>query len=140
MATGLIPMSDRRPGLSKSKLMAFAQCPKRLFHQTYHPEEGEVSDQTETAFETGHQVGDLAIELYGGGESRFVSNDDGLEIALEQTREYMAKEPRVPLFEATFEFDGVLVRVVRVFSGHLVVDRRVGGRWQRPAVTPLNPP
>ena len=104
-------MSNRSTGLSKSKLMSFAQCPKRLFLETYHPELGEVSVLTQTAFDTGHQVGELAIELYGGSEGRFVSNDEGLEVALEQTREYMANEPRVPLFEATFEFDGVLVRV-----------------------------
>ncbi|MCY0854028.1 hypothetical protein [Cupriavidus sp. D39] len=50
--------------LSKSKLMAFRQCPKRLWLEIHRPELREDSATTEASFQVGHQVGEIAQRLY----------------------------------------------------------------------------
>lgn len=96
----------RRYGLSKSKLTAFEQCPRRLWLQTHRPEQATFDDGAEARFAAGNAVGELARTLVPGG----VLVDDGdLGAALSTTRRLLADAPR-PLFEATFEHDGVLVR------------------------------
>ena len=51
--------------LSKSKYCAFTQCPKRLWLQTYHPELSEDNAALDARMETGNEVGDLAMGLFG---------------------------------------------------------------------------
>ena len=50
--------------LSKSKLIAFRQCPKRLWLEVHHPELRADSSATQAVFAAGHQVGELAQKLY----------------------------------------------------------------------------
>ena len=50
--------------LSKSKLLAFRQCPKRLWLEVHQPELRADSGPTLASFATGHQVGDIARQLY----------------------------------------------------------------------------
>jgi hypothetical protein len=50
--------------LSKSKILAFRQCAKRLWLEIHHPELREDSADTEARFEVGHQVGDIARRLF----------------------------------------------------------------------------
>lgn len=50
--------------LSKSKLLAFRQCPKRLWLEVHRPELREDSSATEASFTVGHQVGDIARQVY----------------------------------------------------------------------------
>lgn len=52
------------PTLSKSKIIAFRQCPKRLWLEVHRPELREDSAATQARFQVGYQVGDLAIKLY----------------------------------------------------------------------------
>jgi hypothetical protein len=47
--------------LSKSKILAFRQCAKRLWLEIHHPELREESTETEARFEVGHQIGDIAL-------------------------------------------------------------------------------
>lgn len=56
-------------------------------------------------FSVGDQVGDIARKLHPGG----LLMDDDLKTALEQTRVALTQPPR-PLFEATFQHGGTLVR------------------------------
>ena len=46
--------------LSKSKLLAFRQCPKRLWLDVHQPELRADSGPAVASFATGHQVGDIA--------------------------------------------------------------------------------
>ena len=46
--------------LSKSKLLAFRQCPKRLWLEVHRPDLREDSSATQASFTVGHQVGDIA--------------------------------------------------------------------------------
>lgn len=98
----------RRFGLSKSKLTAFEQCPRRLWLQTHAPERAEVDATQQARMATGQTVGDIACALCPGGV--MVDADQGLGAALETTRRLIADGHPGPIFEATFEHDGVLVR------------------------------
>jgi hypothetical protein len=98
--------------LSKSKLLSFAQCPKRMWLETYSPElEEEPSAASQALLETGERVGAIARTLYGRGAGHLVSFDRGLRAAIEQTRALIAAGGTEPIFEATFDHDGVSVRV-----------------------------
>ena len=57
------PMTIR---LSKSRIMSSLQCLKRVHLEVNRRDLAHFSKATEAAFELGHQVGDIAIELYGG--------------------------------------------------------------------------
>lgn len=50
--------------LSKSKILAFRQCPKRLWLEVKNPELLQVSAATNAKFNVGFKVGDIAQSLY----------------------------------------------------------------------------
>ncbi len=94
---------------SKSKLMAFRQCPKRLWLEIHRPELREDSSATEARFKTGHQVGDIAQTLYdpnGSGNIIDVSAE-GFDGAFARTAELL-KSSKQPVFEAGFKAEGAL--------------------------------
>jgi hypothetical protein len=98
----------RRFGLSKSKLTTFEQCPRRLWQQTHAPERGEVDEEQQARMAVGHTVGDIACGLFPDGV--MVDADEGLNVSVETTRHLIEEGHPGPIFEATFEHDGVLIR------------------------------
>ena len=98
-----------RPYLSKSRLISAWQCAKKLHLEKHHPELGEVSDQTESLFATGHQVGAIAQQLYGTAES--VEVEFNFKTMEAETRRLIRGGADFPIFEATFRHENVLVRV-----------------------------
>ena len=96
-------------GLSKSKIASFEQCPKRLWLQVHRPEEAVISAETQRAFAVGHEVGELACAQCQDGI--LIEAKPDLAAAVRLTAELIKLDPPRPLFEATFEFGGVLVRV-----------------------------
>jgi hypothetical protein len=92
--------------------MASLQCSKRVHLEVHRPELAEYSAATESAFATGHEVGDIAIRLLGGDNGIYVEYHAGgsLGPALRRTAELMSSLLRQPIYEATLEHDGVLVR------------------------------
>ena len=58
-----------QPVLSKSKLLSAHQCLKMLHLEWHHPKLAEVSEDTEAAYRTGHEVGAIAKEIYGTADS-----------------------------------------------------------------------
>ncbi len=95
--------------LSKSKLMAWRQCPKRLWLEVHRPALREDSAMARAAFEAGHAVGAVARRLYdpqGRGRTVDVSAL-GVPAALEATP-LLLHEAR-PVFEAGFAAEGSLV-------------------------------
>jgi hypothetical protein len=94
-------------GLSKSRLLAYRQCPKRLWLYVYRRELEEVSEQAAFAFGHGRNIGTVARSLQPDG---ILIETDDLAEALAATRRIMAEQPDRPIFEATFEHAGVLVR------------------------------
>lgn len=94
-------------GLSKSKLLAHRQCPRRLWLETYRPELAEVDAGTAARFTVGEGVGGIARNLHAGG---LLIEGETLRDVLALTRQALQCKPRRPLFEATLEHDKVLVR------------------------------
>ncbi|MEE8542355.1 MAG: DUF2779 domain-containing protein, partial [Gammaproteobacteria bacterium] len=101
-------MAQKKPYLSKSRLISAWQCAKKLHLEKHHPELGEVSSQTESLFATGHQVGSISQELYGTPDSVEVAFD--FKTMLAETKRLIDGGADFPIFEATFRHEGVLVR------------------------------
>ncbi len=96
-----------KTGLSKSRIIAGLQCPKRLYLETYHPELKDDSG-LESVFAIGNAFGALARDLYPGG--LLIEQDDDLQGALATTEAAMADDSIDTIFEATLSHDGVLFR------------------------------
>jgi len=97
--------------LSKSRIMSSLQCLRRVYLEINRPELARYSSRTQAAFDLGHQVGDVAVQLYGGANGAYIDYAGGsLGPALRQTRKLMSSMVRGPIFEATLQHDGVLVR------------------------------
>jgi hypothetical protein len=90
--------------------MSFLQCPKRLWLEKHRPDLAETDPQQQAVFALGHQVGDVARRLYDSGGGVLIEYEAGLTNAVQRTHEVLAQRSTAPVFEATFERDGLLVR------------------------------
>lgn len=102
------PDPQRQYRLSKSRLLSFLQCPKRLHLALHRPDLAEEDEGAARRMAAGHGVGEIARSLHPGGV--LIGHDNDLGAALAETAEKVKASPRVPLFEATFEHEGVLIR------------------------------
>jgi hypothetical protein len=110
-------------GLSKSRIAAWRQCPKRLWLQIHHPELSETSAPTERSFKIGYEVGEVAQGLFPNGV--LIEDNDNLTAAIKSTKEAVNAHPDLPIFEATFQHDGLLVRsdlLVPARNGYRMVE------------------
>lgn len=96
-------------GLSKSRLIAWRQCPKRLWLEVNRPDLKVFTPCMEQRFQVGHQVGAIAQNLEDNG--LLIEHATNLTAALQATREALAQYPNRPLFEPAFQHDGLLVRI-----------------------------
>jgi Domain of unknown function(DUF2779) len=96
--------------LSKSKIIAHRQCPKRLWLQINRPDLIEVSNATQARFDEGNRVGDIARKNHPGGI--FIDTLNKME-ALSITKK--AIENRLPIFEGAFFEDDILIRTDLLF-------------------------
>lgn len=94
--------------LSKSKMLSWLQCPRRLWLEVHRPELAEVSDTATAIMASGNLVGEEARRLHPGGI--LIDSQSNLAAAARQTAGLLSATPRKPLFEATFSHDGMLVR------------------------------
>jgi hypothetical protein len=94
--------------LSKSKLLSFRQCPKKLWLEIHHPDLAVTSAQTEASYAVGNAVGKVARQLYDPeGHGELVDVDRiGYEAAFRHSRELLASAQ--PIFEAAFSAEGVM--------------------------------
>lgn len=101
--------------LSKSKVIAFRQCPKRLWLSKHRPELALNSSASEATFAAGHVIGEIARKLYGPGELLFDDANPDLSGAITRTLE-ASKAGADTLFEAAYRADDTLVLadVVRI--------------------------
>lgn len=100
-------MTDSKP-LSKSKLIAFRQCPKRLWLEVHHPELRQDSSASKSVFRAGHQVGELARQLFDHKSSGVLIDfkNEGIQGALDRTKGLV--QECQPVFEAGFSAAGAL--------------------------------
>jgi hypothetical protein len=94
--------------LSKSKILAYRQCPRRLWLEINHPDWREDSADTQARFQAGHGVGDMARRIYDPqGRGTLIDIDaEDFEAAFSRTRALLTK--RRPIFEAGFKGGGAL--------------------------------
>lgn len=94
--------------LSKSKIIAFRQCPKRLWLELHKPELRDDS-ASEVVFQIGHQVGDIARTIYDPEGTGILIDIEALGHgqALARSAELLA-QGRAPVFEAGMSMEGAL--------------------------------
>lgn len=92
--------------LSKSKLLSYRQCPKRLWLEVKGPRLPEPDAPTQALFDGGHQVGELAQRLYDPKHKGvvFEPKRQGYEEVIADTARLVANHQ--PLFEAGFAANG----------------------------------
>ena len=95
--------------LSKSKLLAFRQCPKRLWLEVHQPELRADSGPAVARFATGHQVGDIARQLYDPQSLGALIDPqaEGFDAAFARTQ-HLLTHSHQPIFEAGFRAGGAL--------------------------------
>jgi len=94
--------------LSKSKIIAFRQCPKRLWLELHRPELRDDS-ASEMVFAIGNQVGDVARQIYDTeGNGKLIDvNENGWDAAYSETSAWLSGTA-APLFEAAIRIEGAL--------------------------------
>jgi predicted RecB family nuclease len=116
-------MSARKaPLLSKSRFLAGLQCPLRLWNECYNPSlASEITPAQQAVFDTGHEVGRLATQLYPGGiliEEDYLHHEEAVQTTLK-----VMENPNVSaIYEAGFNHDGVRIRVD-------ILERIDNGKW-----------
>lgn len=107
--------------LSKSKILLNRQCQKRLWLQVFKPGLAEIDASAEARFRDGNKVGEVARQLYPGGD--FIDTLNRKE-ALARTEADLQAGGK-PIFEAAFLHNEVLVRadlLVPEVSGYKLVE------------------
>ena len=93
--------------LTKSRYTLFCQCPKALWLKTYKPEEAVIDTSVESRLESGNEIGDLAMGLFGPfAEVTTKREDDSLDIAAmaEKTQAEIEHNTNI-ICEASFSFE-----------------------------------
>src|ERR1035437_473412 len=94
--------------ISKSSFIKGIQCDKQLYLYKYHYNlMDEISESQQVIFDRGHDVGDLAQQLFPGG-NKATEDPRKPAQAIERTTELIEVGVRV-IYEAAFVFDEVLV-------------------------------
>lgn len=103
--------------LSKSKIIAFRQCPKRLWLEIHRPDLRADSSSTQASFDIGHQVGEIARHIYDPeGQGGLIDIDsEGFEAAFARTQKLVRGSQ--PVFEAGFRILNGVQRWVN--GGHV---------------------
>lgn len=109
--------------LSKSKLIAYRQCPKRLWLELHRPELRTDSAATQASFDIGHSVGEIAHQLYDplGKGVLLDAQRDGFDATFQRSRELLDSDQ--PIFEAGFTSEGVVA-----FADVMMPGRQAGQR------------
>jgi hypothetical protein len=112
--------------LSKSKILAYRQCPKRLWLEIHRRELRQDSTATQSSFDVGNQVGDIARRIYDPkGKGVLIDlQSEGFPTAFERTAELLSTSQ--PIFEAGFSAGGALA-----FADVLKPTRKGGKRTWR---------
>lgn len=95
--------------LSKSKLLAWRQCPKRLWLEIHRKDQLNFSAATKATHQTGYTVGDIARRIYDpDDEGHFLDLAKISFSELLAQSEALSKNSRQAIFEAGFCANGAL--------------------------------
>lgn len=94
--------------LSKSRLLSFRQCPKRLWLELHKPDVQKDTAATEASFRTGLEVGVAARKIYDPDNKGVLvdAQAEGFGEAIARSRRLL--ETRVTVFEAGVSAEGAL--------------------------------
>jgi hypothetical protein len=110
------------PMLSKSRFLAGLQCKLRLWYQCFERELiPEVPPFQQAIFDAGHEVGQLATQLYPGGvliDAPYYQHKQ----AVQSTLKAMQDPGVMAVYEAAFVYDEVRIRVD-------ILERREDSSW-----------
>ena len=95
--------------LSKSRILSFLQCSKRLYLEVHHRNLIKYSSSTEIAFRIGDEVGETAREVLMPG-GIMIEYDRSLRKAVETTHKYLDDLFDVTLYEATLQTRNIRIR------------------------------
>ena len=98
--------------LTKSKLQAFVQCPKKLWLTQHAPEKTHLGDAMQMVLDRGNRFGEMARSTFPEGQ--WITPKDPVQAVRETTAMLAAIEQgaaRRPLFEAAFAQDDTVIRV-----------------------------
>lgn len=97
------------PLLSKSKIVAWRQCPRRLWLEIHRPELRRDSASAQAGFRIGHEVGEAARRRYDpqGVGQVLDPHAEGWEAAFARTQALLA-DAAGPVFEASLRAGGAL--------------------------------
>ena len=114
---------DNKARLSKSRFLSGSQCHLRLWYDFNDRELAPEPSETQYAiFSAGHEVGELACERYPGGH--LIAQDHfHFDDALEETKAVLEDSKIPAVYEAAFEFEGLIARVD-------VIERLPEGGWR----------
>ncbi len=94
--------------LTKSTFLKGHQCHKYIYLDKYYKKEKDpLSDEQRKKYEGGHLVGAMAQKLFAGGID--VSNISRSRDVLVQETQKLIEQGNIILYEATFEYNNVLV-------------------------------
>ena len=111
---------------SKSKLLAYRQCPKRLWLEIHRKELRADSSATQASFKVGYEVGEIAQKLYDPkGKGQLINAQvEGFAAAFARSTDLLASSQ--PIFEAGFKAGGALA-----FADVMLPKRKAGQRTWR---------
>ncbi|PLX13380.1 MAG: DUF2779 domain-containing protein [Marinilabiliales bacterium] len=103
--------------LSKSTFVRGCQCHKSLYLNKYHRElKDDVSEMLQLVFDTGQNVGELAQDLFPGGEYGTFPGEIPSYESVKRTNQLIDAGVEV-IYEATFLFDEVIVAMDILVKG-----------------------
>ena len=96
------------PFLSKSKYLIGLQCPKLLWYN-YNAKDQipPIDPRTQSIFDQGHEVGNLAQSLFPEG----IKVEEEIDFEKVVARSQSLVKERKPLFEAGFRYENTYARV-----------------------------
>jgi hypothetical protein len=94
--------------LSKSRLIAHRQCPRRLWLQTYRRDLAQKGEALENQLAQGRRVGVAARRGYPDG--LLIGHADNPAAAIDETRQALSRSGDVTLFEPALRCADILVR------------------------------
>ena len=98
--------------LSKSKIMAYRQCPKRLWLEVHHPEKREDEQATEASFRLGDEAGEAAQRYYDPEQKgTIIDREKDFEGAIVHSQALLSAPKSAPIFEAAITTEQTLAFV-----------------------------
>jgi hypothetical protein len=118
--------------LSKSKLIAYRQCPKRLWLEIFRPDLRADNAATQAVFATGHKVGALAQSIFDATGTGYLVDMHtlGIDGAIAKTQSLVSAPSPQPIFEAGFKADAVGNGGALSFADVLLPDAQSGENGQ----------